>query len=188
MSIAPVCHSLEVKGSPERAFELFTSQMGKWWPGGRTPAANPAVDVVVESRQGGRWYEVDAEGNETQWGSVVTWAPPHRLVLGWQLGRDWRFEPVARSADAELLAEQRGSARGHSMSTTPWFKRGTKPAHVGVYECAPDPAYVNAMTFQHWNGTLWGVYATNTEYAFEARMTKSTRQNPTWRGLAEKPA
>ncbi|GAC1577265.1 MAG: hypothetical protein NVS3B5_09300 [Sphingomicrobium sp.] len=93
MSIAPVCHSLEVKGSPERAFKLFTSQMGKWWPGGRTPAANPAVDVVVESRQGGRWYEVDAEGNETQWGSVVTWAPPHRLVLGWQLGRDWRFEP-----------------------------------------------------------------------------------------------
>lgn len=93
MSIAPVCHSLEVSGSPDRAFELFTSHIGKWWPGGRTPAPNPAVNVVVDPRSGGRWYEVDAEGNETQWGSVVTWAPPHRLVLGWQLGRDWRFEP-----------------------------------------------------------------------------------------------
>lgn len=93
MSIAPVCHPLEVKGTPDRAFELFTSQMGKWWPGAQTPAANPAADVVVESREGGRWYEVDADGNETQWGSVVTWAPPHRLVLGWQLGQDWRFEP-----------------------------------------------------------------------------------------------
>jgi uncharacterized protein YndB with AHSA1/START domain len=92
MSIAPVCHSLEVKGPADRAFKLFTLQMGKWWPGGRTPAANPAIDVVVEPRPGGRWYEVDAEGNETQWGTVVTWAPPHRLVLGWQLGKDWRFE------------------------------------------------------------------------------------------------
>ena len=93
MSIAPVRHSLEVNGPADRAFELFTSQMGQWWPGGRTPAANPAVDVVVEPRPGGRWYEVDVEGNETQWGTVVTWAPPHRLVLGWQLGQDWRFEP-----------------------------------------------------------------------------------------------
>ena len=93
MSISPVCHSLEVNGPADRAFALFTAQMGKWWPGGQTPAANPAVDVVVEPRPGGRWYEVDGDGNETQWGTVVTWAPPHRLVLGWQLGRDWRFEP-----------------------------------------------------------------------------------------------
>ena len=93
MTIAPVCHSVEVAGSPARAFRLFTAQMGSWWPGGRTPAANPAVDVVVEPRAGGRWYEIDADGNETQLGSVVAWEPPHRLVLGWQLGRNWQFEP-----------------------------------------------------------------------------------------------
>ncbi len=93
MSIAPVCHSVEVNGPPARAFQLFTANMGCWWPGGRTPAAKPAVNVVVEPREGGRWYEVDQEGNETQWGKIVAWDPPHRLVLGWQLGRDWRYEP-----------------------------------------------------------------------------------------------
>ena len=92
MSITPVYHSLEVNGSADRAFELFTSQMGKWWPGGPTPAVNAAVDIVVEPRPGGRWYEIDSEGNETQWGTVVMWGPPHRLILGWQLGQDWRFE------------------------------------------------------------------------------------------------
>ena len=98
MSIAPVRHSIEVKGSPARAFDLFTSRMGGWWPGGRTPAPNPAVDVVVEPHEGGRWFEVDKDGNETQWGKVVAWDPPHRLVLGWQLGRDYRYE-------ADLLTE-----------------------------------------------------------------------------------
>jgi uncharacterized protein YndB with AHSA1/START domain len=93
MTIAPVRHSVEVNGPPARAFQLFTSRMGGWWPGGRTPAANPAVDVVVEPHEDGRWYEVDEHGNETQWGKVVAWEPPHRLVLGWQLGRDWHYEP-----------------------------------------------------------------------------------------------
>jgi hypothetical protein len=31
MSIAPILHSVEVRASPKRAFELFTSSMGRWW-------------------------------------------------------------------------------------------------------------------------------------------------------------
>lgn len=93
MSIEPVRHSVEVACPPSRAFALFTSNMGRWWPGARTPAANPAVDVVVEPEVGGRWYEVDAQGHETQWGKVVAYDVPTRLVLGWQLGRDFQYEP-----------------------------------------------------------------------------------------------
>ena len=32
MSIAPIVKSVTVKNSPLRAFELFTGNMGKWWP------------------------------------------------------------------------------------------------------------------------------------------------------------
>lgn len=93
MSIEPVRHSIEVASAPARAFALFTANMGKWWPVGRTPAANRAVDVIVEPAVGGRWYEVDAAGNVTQWGKVVAFDPPERLILGWQLGRDFQYEP-----------------------------------------------------------------------------------------------
>ena len=93
MSIEPVRHSIEVALPPDRAFALFTSCMGDWWPHAQTPAATPAVDVIVEPKIGGRWYEVDAQGAETQWGKVVAFDPPARLILGWQLGRDFKFEP-----------------------------------------------------------------------------------------------
>lgn len=93
MSIAPILQSVDVKAPPARAFELFTAHMGKWWPQGRTLAANPHADVVIEPRAGGRWYERDATGNETQWGRVLAWEPPGRVLLGWQVNSQWQYDP-----------------------------------------------------------------------------------------------
>jgi uncharacterized protein YndB with AHSA1/START domain len=98
MSIASVTCSVEVKASPTRAFDLFAQNMGAWWPRGRTPAGSPHVAVVLEPRIDGRWFERDAAGHETQWGKVLSWEPPRRLVLGWQLDHNFRF-------DAQLLME-----------------------------------------------------------------------------------
>ena len=98
MSIAPILHSVEVKAPPARAFDLFTAYMGQWWPRGRTIGRNPHADIVVEPHEGGRWFERDDEGNETQWGKVLAWEPPGRLLLGWQLSSDWSYDP-------ELLTE-----------------------------------------------------------------------------------
>ena len=93
MSIAPIVKSVVVKPPPARAFDLFVAQMGRWWPSARTPGKNPAVDVVVEPRQGGRWFERDAEGNETLWGEVLAYEPPQRLLLGWKLGSNFQYDP-----------------------------------------------------------------------------------------------
>ncbi|MGH8169520.1 MAG: SRPBCC family protein [Steroidobacteraceae bacterium] len=93
MSIAPVLHSVEVKTPPARAFELFTAHMGKWWPKGKTLAPKPHADVLIEPHPGGRWYERDIDGNEIQWGRVLAWEPPGRVLLGWQLDAQWRYDP-----------------------------------------------------------------------------------------------
>lgn len=93
MSIAPVTCTVEVKASPARAFELFAGHIGSWWPRGRTPGAKPHADVVIEPRAGARWFERDADGQETQWGKVLSWQPPHRLLLGWQLNHKFQFDP-----------------------------------------------------------------------------------------------
>lgn len=93
MSIAPIVRSVEVKAAPAKAFELFATRMGEWWPGGKTIGKRPAVSVVVEPRVDGRWYETDDEGTETHWGKVLAWEPPGRLLLGWQLNADWTYDP-----------------------------------------------------------------------------------------------
>ena len=93
MTIAPIIHSVEVKAAPARAFDLFTSHMEQWWKKGQTPAKNPHVAIVIEPRGGERWFERDAEGAETQWGKVLAWEPPSRLLLGWQLSTKWGYDP-----------------------------------------------------------------------------------------------
>jgi uncharacterized protein YndB with AHSA1/START domain len=105
MSIAPVKCSVYVKGTAARAFEIFTKSGGAWWPRGKTPARNPHVDLVIEPKKGGRWFERDEEGMETQWGKVLDWDPPRRLVLGWQLNHQFRFDPSVLTR-VEILFEE----------------------------------------------------------------------------------
>jgi uncharacterized protein YndB with AHSA1/START domain len=90
--------SIVVQAPQERAFAIFTERMGSWWPlqthviGGR-----PAVDAVVEPRAGGRWYERSEDGSECDWGRVLAWEPPHRVVLEWQVSGDWRHDPTVHT-------------------------------------------------------------------------------------------
>ena len=92
MTIAPVVKSVSVKAAPERAFELFTGQLGRWWPAHMQIGKSPFVAIVVEPRQGGRWFERDAEGTECEWGKVLVWEPPTRVLLGWQLNSRFAYD------------------------------------------------------------------------------------------------
>lgn len=91
MSVAPIMRSLTVKAPPQRAFELFTSSMGKWWPKG--VAERPHVAIVLEPHAGGRWFERDDQGKETPWGDVISWEPPTRVLLAWRLNTRWTYDP-----------------------------------------------------------------------------------------------
>ena len=93
MTIAPIRRSVKVKAPPQRAFELFTRDIGRWWSKGSTIGAKPHVDIVIEPRAQGRWFERDEDGVECQWGKVLAWEPPGRLLLGWQLNSAFRYDP-----------------------------------------------------------------------------------------------
>jgi uncharacterized protein YndB with AHSA1/START domain len=93
MTIAPIVHRIEVKAPPARAFDLFATRITEWWPKGRTIGRNPHAAILIEPVAGGRWFERDAEGNETPWGRVLAWEPPSRLLLGWQINTQWAFDP-----------------------------------------------------------------------------------------------
>ena len=90
---APIRRSLRVKASAAKAFQTFTGGMGRWWL--KTHSLHPAgqKDVVVEPRTGGRWYEIGHDGSEREWGRVLAWEAPDRLLLAWQLNAEWTYDP-----------------------------------------------------------------------------------------------
>ncbi len=109
---APVRKTVRVKAPPARAFQVFASRMGDWWPKSHSVGASPQADVIIEPRAGGRWYERGADGSECQWGRVLAWEPPSRLLLAWQLDADWTFDPeLVTEVELRFIAEGAGMAR-----------------------------------------------------------------------------
>lgn len=104
---APIRKSLRVRAPVERAFRVFTAGMGGWWMKSHSLLAARQRDVVIEPRAGGRWYEVGDDGSEQDWGRVLAWEAPHRVVLAWQLDADWSYDP-----DFETTVEVRFTAEG----------------------------------------------------------------------------
>jgi len=110
MTVRPVQRQVTVEVTQERAFALFTGAMGSWWNPGHHVGERPFADVVVEPREGGRWFEVDEGGVESPWGSVLVWDPPHRLLLAWQLDAGWAHDPH-HTTEVEVRFVADGPAR-----------------------------------------------------------------------------
>src|SRR5499427_1389238 len=85
---------IKVQAPQEVAWQVFTGQMGTWWPLAVYKIGKAAaVDAIIEPRVGGRWYERGDDGSTCDWGSVLSWEPPSRLVLSWDINADWQFDP-----------------------------------------------------------------------------------------------
>ena len=93
-----VHHAISVAVPPEQAFSVFTAGINRWWPRDHHIGQAELDEAVLEGREGGRWYELGVDGTECDWGRVVVWDPPARLVLSWQISGEWAY-------DADLWTE-----------------------------------------------------------------------------------
>jgi uncharacterized protein YndB with AHSA1/START domain len=74
--------------APADAFRRFTRELDRWWPRHtHSVAGERCEEVVFEEGVGGRIYE--RAGDQTrEWGRVVEWEPPRRVVFTWHPGRE----------------------------------------------------------------------------------------------------
>ena len=109
---APVRRNIQVAVPRERAFEVFTAGIGRWWPKSHHIGAVDIDTLVFEPRAGGRWYERGVDGSECEVGKVLVWDPPARLVLAWQLTPDFKYDPnLITEVEVQFIAEGANSTR-----------------------------------------------------------------------------
>jgi uncharacterized protein YndB with AHSA1/START domain len=98
----------------EAAFNFFTASFGTWWPPEYHIGQAEMADAILEPREGGRWYERGVDGSECDWGRVLAWEPPHRLVVTWQINGQWQYDPDPGHASE---VEVRFTADGPGQTT-----------------------------------------------------------------------
>jgi uncharacterized protein YndB with AHSA1/START domain len=104
--------TVTVEAPVARAFEVFTAGFDGWWPRSHHVGEPEMAEAVMERRTGGRWYERGVDGSECDWGSVLVYEPPERLVLAWQLNSDFKYDQdLVTEVEVRFTADGRDRTR-----------------------------------------------------------------------------
>jgi uncharacterized protein YndB with AHSA1/START domain len=98
----------------DHAFRVFTESFDSWWPAQYHIGSADLAEAIIEPREGGRWYERGVDGSECDWGRVLAWEPPNRLVVTWQINGSWEYDPDpghASEIEVRFAADGPGQTR-----------------------------------------------------------------------------
>lgn len=87
--VTTVRRTITVSAPAEHAFRVFTEEMGSWWPPHYHLIPGEYAATHVEPHAGGRVFDVNAEGETSTWGRVITWEPPRLFAFHWHIRTDW---------------------------------------------------------------------------------------------------
>jgi len=121
----PLVHEFEVACAPEHAFAVWAQRTSSWWPASHSVSGAPEA-VTFEPRAGGRIYERAPGGEEHDWGRVLAWEPPHRLVYSWHLRQD-----RADATEVEITFAEVGSGTAVTIVHRGWERLGARGAELG---------------------------------------------------------
>jgi uncharacterized protein YndB with AHSA1/START domain len=92
-----------VEAPLERAFQVFTEDFDRIKPREHNMLATDIAESVFEPRAGGRVYDRGIDGSECQWGRVVAYEPPDRIVFTWDISPQWQIETdLSRASEVEI--------------------------------------------------------------------------------------
>jgi len=118
--------SIAVRCSPEQAFSLFTEGVASWWPlATHSVGHERARSAVFEGRIGGRIYEIWDDGQEHEWGEVLVWEPPHRVVYSWQPNPE---RPAGTEVEVRVAPE--GDGARVELEHRGWERLGAEAAEA----------------------------------------------------------
>jgi uncharacterized protein YndB with AHSA1/START domain len=111
-TVPDISGKITVSVPVEQAFQVFTSSFGTWWPREYHIGQAEMAEAILEPGEGGRWYERGTDGSECDWGRVLVWEPPQRLVVTWQINGEWQYDPdPGHASEIEVRFTAEGPGR-----------------------------------------------------------------------------
>jgi uncharacterized protein YndB with AHSA1/START domain len=96
--------SILVEVPVERAFSVFTNDIGSWWPPEHHVLQSELAEMVFEPREGGHVYDRGVDGSECHWARVLVYEPPERVVFSWNINLAWQIEDdPSKVSEVEVL-------------------------------------------------------------------------------------
>jgi len=104
--------SVVVNAPQEHVFRTFTERIDTWWPRAHHIGGKEPFTAILEPRAGGRWYERAGDGTECNWGRVLAWDPPARLLLAWDINAQFQYEAnLGTEVEVRFVPEGPGKTR-----------------------------------------------------------------------------
>jgi uncharacterized protein YndB with AHSA1/START domain len=193
-----VVAAVEVRSGVEEAFRVFTAEIGAWWPVAAYSVEPGRVEaVVLEGRAGGRVYERWHGGGEADWGQVLAWEPPGRVLLAWSPAPERPPPTAVEVRFSERDAEQTWVELEHRG----WERLADSAAQVRAAYADGWPRVLDAFAgaamgaHHRWsarslNGLVWRLLAsTNRTEEDDARMVDAAHASQYhWREVGGPPA
>lgn len=93
-TIPPIRREVLVDTDPVTAFEVFTENLGRWWPLAELSVYGDDATVAFAD---GQIVERSADGQAAIWGTVTRWEPPGVVAFSWHPG-----QPADRASNVEV--------------------------------------------------------------------------------------
>jgi len=187
-AVPPIRREILVEADPAAAFEVFTADLGRWWPLGELSVhgvrGRHATVSFEEMSLGARIVERTA-GEDTVWGTVTRWDPPKAVAFTWHPGYS-----ADRASQVEVTFAAAGTAPDGTAQTL------VRLEHTG-WEAFAEPAAARAEYDEGWPFVL-GQYAEHVaggsadedsanEDSAKEDSAKEDRDGDTWVALMHRP-
>ena len=88
--MAVVSEKIDIVADQVTVFNVYVNQINEWWPRqgesnrySFAPDTTKPDQILFEPKQGGRYYEVFADGTEHTIGTIEAWDPPNEFAYTW---------------------------------------------------------------------------------------------------------
>lgn len=119
-----VTESIYIRAAKAKVFEAFVNHINDWWPfQGKynysfAAAGVKAKEIHFEARQGGRFYEVFANGERYEIGEIKAWQPPDQFSF------TWKGEEYKQPTLVEVLFTEAGEQTKVTLTHSGWEAAG----------------------------------------------------------------